>query len=60
MTLHLNIGLIRLVLAGLNFCDEEVLALSEGFFDHLVESRGENRVDFTKLKSLLYDAFIVD
>ena len=37
VALHLNVGLIRLVLAGLDLGDEKVLALSKRLFDHLVK-----------------------
>jgi hypothetical protein len=47
VALHLNISLIRLILAGLNFSDEKVLALSERFFDHLIEGSGEYGIYFT-------------
>ena len=59
VALHLNVGLIRLVLAGLDLGDEKVLALSKRLFDHLVKSRSENRVDLVELEGLFDYAFII-
>lgn len=59
VALHLNVGLIRLVLAGLDLGDEKVLALSKRLFDHLVKSISENRVDFVELEGLFDYAFII-
>ena len=49
VALHLNVGLIRLVLTGLDLGDEKVLALSKRLLDHLVKSRSENRVNLAEL-----------
>ena len=44
--LHLNIGVIRLVMTRLNLCDEEVLTLSKRFLYHLFKAACKDWIYF--------------
>lgn len=60
VALHLNFGLIWLILSWLYFCNEEMLSLGKSLLYHLIKGGGEYWVDLTELKFFFNFTIFID